>query len=107
MKILGKHPEGEAVYKFFSAVGILFKGFFTWAWKLDGDDIGECILGSILILLLVAIGTAFLFGMVLVCWATINVDWKWVFSVPPVIGLFAIGEVRVVKGIIGVYKDFF
>lgn len=107
MRLGDNHNEGEAVYKLFSAVGNLFKGFFTWAWELDGDDLGEYVLGSILILLLVIFGVALLCGVVLVCWATIKVDWKWVFLVPPAIGLFAIGEVRIVKGIIAVYEDFF
>jgi len=107
MKILDKHPEGEAVAKLFSKVGSLFKDFFTWAWNLDGDDIGEYILGSILILLLVALGIAFLFVLVMLCWATVSVDWKWVFLATPVFALVAIAEVRVVKGIIAVYEDFF
>ena len=107
MDNLDEVTEGEVVTKFFLKVGKLCKSFFVWAWNLEGDDISEYVLGSLFIVIVAAIGVALFTVLVVLCWLTVNVDWKWVFSVPPAIGLVALGEVRVVKGVVALYKDFF
>jgi hypothetical protein len=65
------------------------------------------VLGVLFIFLVAALGVGIFCGFILLCWATVNVDWKWAFSVPPGLGLLAIGETRVAKGIVALYKEFF
>lgn len=99
--------EGEAVYKFFSKVGELCKAFFVWAWEMDGDDLGAYVAGSLLILTIIVCGLIVLFGLGAIFWATFKVNWLWVFSWPPAIGLAIIFEIRVIKWIIDIHEDFF
>ena len=102
-----KTVEGEAVSKVFLKIGSLFKGFFVWAWNIDGDDLGAYVAGSLLILTVIACGLLALFGLVAIFWATFNLSWLWGLSWVPAIMLTTIFEVRVVRWIVDIYEDFF
>jgi uncharacterized protein (DUF983 family) len=99
--------EGEAVSKVFLKIGELCKAFFVWAWELDSDDVGEYIMGSFLISLLVACGLLVLFGLTILFWAAFKISWLWIFSWPPAIALVTLFEIRAVKGIVALHDDFF
>ena len=107
MDNLDEVTEGEVVANFFSMAGNLCKAFFVWAWNIEGDDLSEYILGALFITLVAFIGAVVIGLLILLFWATVNVDWKWGFLIVPAICLAAIAETRVVKGIVALYREFF
>jgi len=98
-----KHPEGEAVAKFFSKVGELV----IWIWNLDGDDVGNYFIGGLFMFIAVIFGLLGLAGLILLFWATFNVSWMFLFGWPPALALVIFLEVRLAKGIVELHEDFF